>query len=276
MTGQIIIKGLNFPEGPTFDKKGNLWFVEILGGNISYWNGEQLHRFDVEGTPNGIAMDKRENLWFTDSGRGEIRIFDPVSKKIETVCRQTIEGRRLKRPNDLIFDEYGNLLFSDHADGRTEPLSSVYVLPRGEKKAIVVSKEKYFTNGLAFMKNNTTLIFAETYKQKLWIGEWDAKNLELKDERTFTSTGSDLLGPDGMAIDSNENLFVAIFGQGKILQFAKNGEVENTIYCDGSRPTSCAFDPTATLGLVVTEAEKGQIISYPSIKGDLPLYHLNA
>uniref|UniRef100_UPI003217B197 SMP-30/gluconolactonase/LRE family protein n=1 Tax=uncultured Draconibacterium sp. TaxID=1573823 RepID=UPI003217B197 len=273
MDCECIISGLKFPEGPVFDFNGNLWFVEIEGGNLSRWDGEKLVRIDVDGNPNGAMLDRNGNIWFCDSGRGEIRIFNPITEMFQTICNSSTSGNRLKRPNDLIFDSKGNLLFSDHADGRTEPLSTIYVLPKGENIARVVSSKKFFTNGLALKSDAETLIFSETYKQRLWTGKWDNNKLELIGEKLFTEAGGGPWGPDGIALDKEENLYVAIFNESKINIYNKKGVLSGYLNCPGSRPTSCAFDPSGKLGLVVTEAEKGQVISYPAFKEGLPIYY---
>ncbi len=268
-----IISGLNFPEGPVFDFEGNLWFVEIKGGNLSRWNGTKLDRFDVDGTPNGAMIDRNGLIWFCDSGRSEIRTFNPSENTFTTICNQTTEGKRLVRPNDLIFDCAGNLLFSDHADGREEPVSTICVLPKKGNRAKVISKNKFFTNGLAFRADAKTLIFAETYRQQLWIGDWDAEKLELRNERPFAKAGNGPWGPDGMAFDEQENLFTAVFNESCINVYATDGKLTNTLPCPGTRPTSCSFDPAGKLGLVVTEADRGEIISYPEFKNGLPIFH---
>lgn len=273
MEYKSIISGLKFPEGPVFDFDGNLWFVEINGGNLSRWDGKNLTRFDVNGTPNGAMIDREGNIWFCDSGRGEIRTFSPKNQKFETICQQTTDGTRLKRPNDLIFDATGNLLFSDHADGREEPISTFCVLPKGKRKAKVISAGKYFTNGLALRSDGKTLIFAETYRQQLWIGTWDSNRLEILNERPFAKAGNGPWGPDGMAFDEKENLYVTVFNESKINIYNKNGELSGHLDCPGSRPTSCAFDPPGKLGLVVTEADQGQILSYKIKNKGLPIYY---
>lgn len=268
-----IISDLNFPEGPVFDFEGNLWFVEIKGGTLSRWNGTKLDRFDVNGTPNGAKIDRNGLIWFCDSGRGEIRTFNPSEKIFKTICSETTDNKRLIRPNDLIFDKSGNLLFSDHADGRQEPLSTICVLPKGETQARIISKNKYFTNGLAFMANAKTLVFAETYRQQLWIADWNSDILQLQDELPFAKAGNGPWGPDGMAFDREENLFVAIFNESLINVYDKQGNFTRSLPCPGARPTSCVFDPSGHLGLVVTEAEHGIIISYPEIRNGLQIFN---
>ena len=268
-----IITGLNFPEGPVFDFKGNLWFVEILGGNLCCWNGETVERFAVDGTPNGAMVDTTGLIWFCDSRRGEIRIFNPDKNCFETICNSTVDGKILKCPNDLIFDAEGNLLFSDHDNGREEPLSTICVLPAGGIQAKVISSNKYFTNGLALMKDSKTLIFSETYKQQLWVAGWDAFNLELTEERPFAKTGGAPQGPDGIAFDNDENLFATVFNDSRINVYSSDGKLTNCIGTRGSRPTSCAFDPIGKLGLVVTEAEYGEILSFPEFGKGLRIFY---
>lgn len=272
-SSKTIVRHLNFPEGPVFDSDGNLWFVEIKGGNLSCWDGEKLERFEVDGTPNGAMIDRQGNIWFCDSGRGEIRLFDPVQWTFKTMCDSMTDGIRLKRPNDLIFDAAGNLLFSDHADGRQEPLSTICVLPKGSNKAKVVSSNKYFTNGLAFKRDGITLIFSETYRQQLWIAEWNAAKLELQNERPFAIAGHGPWGPDGISFDEYENLFATIFNENRVNIYSPDGTLTDWIDCEGSRPTSCAFDPSGKLGLVVTEAERGEIISFPEFGKGLPIFY---
>lgn len=268
-----IVSDLNFPEGPVFDFEGNLWFVEIKGGNLTRWNGKQLDRINVNGTPNGAMIDRHGNIWFCDSERGEIRVFNPELNTFTTICNSTADGERLNRPNDLIFDDQGNLLFSDHADGRQEPIATICVLPAGKKQAKIISKGKYFTNGLAFNRDNKTLIFSETYRQQLWIGNWDSQKLELLNERIFATTGGAPQGPDGIAFDANENLFVTVFNEGRVNIYSPEGRLVEWIKTEGNRPTSCAFDPYGRYGLIITEAEKGEIISYPSLGTGLQVFN---
>lgn len=267
-----ILNGLNFPEGPFFDSLGNLWFVEILGRNLSRWDGQTLEHFDVGGTPNGAIIDKDGLIWFCDSEQGKIRTFNPNTKAFTDICSETIEKEKLKRPNDLIFDPYGNILFSDHADGRKEFISTFNVLPKGGNRAKVISSGKLFANGLALKNAGKTLVYAETYNQQLWIADWDAKKFELINERPFAKAGNGPWGPDGIAFDEYENLYVAVFNEHLVNIYSKTGDLINHINIEGSRPTSCAFDPSGKLGLVVTEAERGEIISYPSLGKGLPIF----
>lgn len=106
-------------------------------------------------------------------------------------------------------------------------------------------------------------MIAETYKHRLWKGDWNANTCEWTNEKVWCDVGgpNGPGGPDGMAMDAAGNLYAAVYGTGKIKVVSKEGKVIEDIFMPGQNPTNCAFDPAGKLGLVVTEAEKGLLLS---------------
>lgn len=249
---------MKFPEGPCFDSYGRFWCTEILSGNLVCYDNKEINRFHVGEKINGAAIDGRDRIWFTDSERNLIGIFDPENDKIEIVCDK-VDGKPLNRPNDLAFDHKGNLLVSCHGDGRTEPTGSLIVLDRNNRAKTIIEK-KYFTNGIAFATDGKSFIYSETYNQQLWKARWNSSNLSVIHEKPWTKTDGPI-GPDGIAFDKSGNLYVTVFDQSKIDVIDPNGKTINVIKIPYKRPTSCAFDPSGNLGLVITEAEKGMVLS---------------
>ncbi|WP_227686959.1 SMP-30/gluconolactonase/LRE family protein [Spirosoma arboris] len=258
-TPTTLITGLSFPEGPAFAADGSLWAVELKGESLVQYKNGNLKRFPVGGGPNGIAIDKQGKIWFCDSAQRSIRRFDPVSEKAETILDK-IDGEPLNKPNDLAFDSAGNLVFTCPGESRQEPTGYAVVRMRnGSVKKITT--EKYFPNGLAFSANGKTLVLAETYKHRLWKGNWNAATGEWTDATVWAMVEGPQGpgGPDGMAFGEDGNLYVAVYGTGYIHIVSPEGKVIQKINTAGQNPTNCAFDPTGKLGLVVTEAEKGQL-----------------
>ncbi|WP_211341859.1 SMP-30/gluconolactonase/LRE family protein [Ulvibacterium marinum] len=266
MSVDILIKGLDFPEGPAFDSKGNLWFVELKGGNLCQWADGVLKRFPTDGEPNGVAIDGNDHIWFCDAGQNAIRTYCPDSDSFETVENQ-IENRPLFRPNDLTFDVNGNLLFTCPGDSRTEPTGYVCAL-KMDGTVRKIAESLYFPNGLAFAPEGKTLIIAETYMHRLWKGTWDVQGFRLGNFEPWMVVGGPT-GPDGMAFDVEGNLYVAIFGKQCIKKISPLGEIVKEIPLSGKNPTNCAFQGTS---LFVTEAEVGQIMRLATPYLGLPLF----
>jgi len=264
---KILLTQLDFPEGPCFDRNGILWLVEKDAGNLVSLEGETCQRHHVGGAPNGIAVDKNNMLWFCDSFHNSIRTFDPKSGTTETIIEQ-IEGQTLKMPNDLTFDNKGNLLFTCPGSELNDGTGYVchYDLTQGLKK---IATGMFYPNGLAFSKEETQLYIAETGTKKIWSFDWDSKTRTLSNQKLFAETGGNI-GPDGIAFDEDENLYVAVYGSRQVKVWNKNGTQIDGFDTKGNNPTNCAIDPKGQQGLMITEAELGLLINYPvSKKGTL-------
>lgn len=272
---EVLAEGLAFPEGPAFAADGSLWAVELKGGALVQLKDDKLIRHHVGGAPNGIAIDAKDRIWFCDAMENAIRRFNPSTKELKVMADE-VDGSPLDKPNDLAFDSKGNLLFTCPGKSRQEPTGYVCVLTKdGNVKKITT--EKYFPNGLAFTDDGTSLIIAETYKHRLWKGDWNFDTCEWTNGKVWCNVDgpNGLGGPDGMAFDNEGNLYVAVFGTGKIKVVSKEGKVVEEILLPGQNPTNCAFDPIGTLGLVVTEAEKGLLLSLEGIAIGMELFNAN-
>jgi gluconolactonase len=269
---EIIAQDLKFPEGPAFAADGSLWSVELKGESLIQIKNGQITRYNVGGSPNGIAIDKQGRIWFCDSDKNAIRVFDPQNKQTETIVNQ-LEGEPLNKPNDLAFDEQGNLVFTCPGNSRQEPTGYVCVLKTdGTLKKI--TEGKYFPNGLAFSADGKELMIAETYKHRLWKGNWKEKTCEWSASKVWCEVGgpNGSGGPDGMAFSENGNLYVAVYGTASVRIVSPEGKVIDQINLEGQNPTNCAFDPYGKLGLVITEAEKGQILSFKTVLKGINLF----
>lgn len=257
---ELLAEGLHFPEGPAFAADGSLWAVELKGGNLVQLKGGQLHRFPVGGGPNGIAIDGAGYIWFCDSGQNALRRFDPKTQQTETMVRQC-GTETLNKPNDLAFDRNGNLVFTCPDNSRQEPTGYVCVLtPTGEVRKI--AQGLYFPNGLAFSADGKELVIAETYRHRLWKGRWNAEAGGWDAAKIWCTIGGPdgPGGPDGMAFGEDKNLYVAVYGTASVKVVSPEGIAIGQISLPGQNPTNCAFTPSGKGNLVITEAEKGQIL----------------
>jgi gluconolactonase len=263
----LLLDGLRFPEGPAFAPDGSLWLVELHGGALMRYADGRGERVAVGGEPNGAIVDARGRVWFCDAGAGAIRRLDPATGRIGTLCAAR-DGRPLFRPNDCAFDAAGHLLFTCPGDSRREPTGHVCCLaPDGT--LTVIAEGLYFPNGLAL--DGDDLIVAETYRQRLWRGRWDAATRHWSG-RPWGEPLPGEPGPDGMALDAAGHLHVAVFGAGVIAVLDRTGTVTARLPMPGHRPTNAAFDPAGRLGLVVTEAGRGELLSLPGCGPGTPLH----
>ena len=266
---RVIASGLSFPEGPAFDLSGDLWCVEMHAGGLARVSaGGRVHRVETGGAPNGLALDAAGGIWFCDADLNAVRRLDPLSGISETVVG-AVDGHDLDRPNDLAFDRLGNLVFSCPGQSREAPTGYVCCLsPSGA--CTVIAEGLYFPNGVAF-DADAGLIVAETRRQRLWRGGWNGAERRWISPTPLCATGGAPIGPDGLAIDARGRIYAAIYGAGRVEIFAPNGARLGALTTPGANPSNCAFDPSGRLGLVVTETERGELLSFAVEAPGLPL-----
>lgn len=269
MEMKVLAEGLSFPEGPAFAPDGALWCVELRGGNLVRFGPEGLQRIPTQGSPNGLAFDRKGRAWLCDAGQNAIRCYDPHTGGFETIVAR-IDGQPLAKPNDLIFDAAGNLLFTCPDDSSIEPTGYVCCL-KTAGGIVRIAEKLCFPNGLALTPDGRDLVVAETFRRRLWRGAWEPRTWSWTGAHGWADVGGPA-GPDGMAFGADGCLYVAVFGTGLVKIVARTGRILDVLEVPGRQPTNVAFDPKGKLGLVVTEAERGLLVSFPQFGPGAPLY----
>lgn len=255
-----LLSHLQFPEGPAFDREGRIWLVEKDAGNLICLREGECYRYATGGAPNGIAIDQKNLIWFCDSKNNSIRTFDPALGILNTLVDQ-IGQVPLKMPNDLAFDSRGNLLFTCPGDRLDDGTGYICCLAAGGSLN-VVHQGMFYPNGLAFSKNNRILYVAETGTHFLWKFDWNQDTACLSNPRKWKDVGG-VVGPDGLAISDEGHVYVAVYGAGHVKQLDAEGNTLADIKTRGLNPTNCAIDPDGEKGLMITEAEKGELLRIP-------------
>lgn len=258
--GQIID---SFLEGPVFDSQGNLYVTDIPYGRIFKVlpSGDWELVVQYDGWPNGLAIDQEGQIWIADHQQGLLR-FNPKTKLLEAVLTGPTNGSEdFLGLNDLVFDAKGNLFFTDQGQtGLHDPVGRVYCLePNGTLHEIVSNVPS--PNGLVFDTSGRFLYVSATRANNVWRMPIfaDFSTGKVGAFQTFFGTS----GPDGLAMDSNDNLYVAHASLGGVFQLNKRGELMTYIKTPiGHTVTNLCFTPDQK-SLVMTESSSGNILIAP-------------
>lgn len=118
----------------------------------------------------------------------------------------------------------------------------------------------YFPNGLTLLKDSKEIIIAESYAHRLVKGEWNTDTVRIENLHEFYMIGG-IAEPDGLIIGPDSNIYASIYATGKVWVFDTNGVILDQIKLPRNNPTNLVFDPFSELGLIVTEAERGELLS---------------
>src|SRR5437879_11812518 len=157
-----------FLEGPSFDRQGNLWCVDIPFGRIFKINSKAEWQLvtQYDGWPNGLKIHRDGRIFIADYRRG-LMILDPRTGKTEPVLG-TAFSESFKGLNDLHFADNGDLYFTDQGQsGIGDPTGRVWRLrASGELQKLIGNAPS--PNGITLNKKNSQVYVALTRSQQIW------------------------------------------------------------------------------------------------------------
>lgn len=260
---ELVLDGLHFPEGPAWDGSGNLYVSSCYGGYITKISGEESSIFvDSSKTSNlkqtnGLTVYKDGNIYACDYGIGAIIKINPDGEP--AIFVDGYKGNRFNRPNDLAFDNNGNLYFTDPKSyGKDKLDGRVFKISLETKKVTLLADSLAFPNGIAFSLDGLKLFICESAKNRILVFDVDEKGL-ISNKKVFAELpGGD---PDGLALDSQGNLYTAHFGGGAIYIFSPDGNIQNKILTPGSDPSNVEFGSEDMKTLFITEDKTNSVYS---------------
>ena len=248
-----------FLEGPSFDRDGNLWFVDIPFGRIFRFtpkkDWELVTQYD--GWPNGLKIHKDGRIFICDYKEGLLQL-DPKTGKLETILR-TAFSEGFKGLNDLHFAANGDLYFTDQGQtGLHDPTGRVYRLGAGGKLDCLINTVPS-PNGVVMSADGKALFIAVTRGNCIWRGPLMSDGSLTKVGVFFQLYGPS--GPDGLAMDVEGNLAVAHARSGNVWLFNKKGvPVLRVETCAGDINTNIAYGGADRRDLYITESASGTVM----------------
>jgi lactonase len=271
-------------EGPCFDRSGNLLFSDVSGGHVLLLTPDK-HLATVFSEkllgPGGLAIHKDGRIFIAAAGDlkgpGSIIAVTPDGSGRQTIIPPTAGYV----PNDLVFDSRGDFYFTDFRGISTDPQGGVYYVPPDLKTITPVLPHLAMANGIALSPSGG----------QLWVTEFSRNLLHrialagpTKIAPFGTAIAYDFTGPapDSMRADSDGNIYVAMYGQGRVLVFNRNGIPIGQVLLPGRdegrnlQSTSIAIKPgTNDLYIVTNDGNGGQgatIFHAKVFAKALPLY----
>ncbi len=114
------------------------------------------------------------------------------------------------------------------------------------------------SNGLVWSRDERQFYYIDTPTLQIQCFEYDAETAHLGTRRVVAEIPRAEGAPDGMAIDSQDGLWVALFGGAKVIRInPKTGNVDYAVKVPAPNVTSCALGGPAFDELFITTARIG-------------------
>lgn len=256
---KVSDKGIQL-EGASFDRYDNLYFVSVFDGRVFRLTPDKklstvLPENDIGSA--GLAIHKDGRIFVAGLGNfkdtGSVVCFNPDGSGMKTI----IPASAGYLADDLVFDGNGGFYFTDFRGSSTQPVGGVYYVSPDFRTITPVLPNMAIANGVALSQDGKTL-----WTDEIAVGRLHKVNLT--DPVTIAPFGTEVpyyftgFCPDSMRTDVDGNVYVAMYGQGRVLVFNRNGIPIGQILIPGRdgghnmRSTSMAFKPGTNELVIVT------------------------
>lgn len=260
-------------EGPVWDaaRQRVLW-VDINGrlvltGHLQGTEVVEDQRLSFSETIGAVVCSAVGELLVAGS-RGLFSVPPDAVRAEGTVV--TVPGPTLIPPdknsrlNDGGCDPAGRFLVGSLAlDDRQDDEQLLRVENSGQ--ITVVDDHLALSNGLAWSPDGAWFYSIDTIPGLIWIRSYDSDSGQYGERRVFLKITDG--HPDGMCVDAEGNLWVAIWGAGEVRSFSPTGEQLATVEVPAPNTSSVTFvGPDLDTLLITTASEQlsaAQLDRYP-------------
>ena len=252
---QTLLTGLAFGESPRWHD-GRLWVAD--------WGAQEILALDLEGKREVIVKVSFPSFpmcfdWLPDGQLLLVSSRDGLLLRLESggslVTHADLSGLSEKgHPwNEIVVDGRGNAYINnqgfDFPSGQFAP--GMIALLTSDRAVRQVADGIAFPNGMAVTHDNSTLIVAESYGNRLTAFDIEASG-GLSHRRVWAETSID--HPDGICLDAEGALWYADVGNKHCVRIREGGEVLQTIEMDrGCFACMLGGVDSQTLFMVATE-----------------------
>lgn len=235
-------------EAPLWDDvTGTLLWVDILA--------HEVHRLDpatgVDSVlslpgPVGVAVPRRTGGLVVAVGMAFAHLDEETGALTELA-----RVHRGDRMNDGGCDPAGRFWAGTMTEAQTTGASALYVLePAGDVREVL--GDVSLSNGLAWSPAGDTVYYVDTPLRRVDAFDYDVGTAGLSGRRTVVDLRAAEGRPDGLTVDADGSLWVAMARAGVVRCYRPDGRLEHVLAVPAPLVTSCAFGGASLSELYIT------------------------
>ncbi|MER7175784.1 SMP-30/gluconolactonase/LRE family protein [Streptomyces mesophilus] len=238
-------------EGPTWDPAGQrLLWVDILGSRVHGFDPVSGRR-TVQLTEQHVGAAKpRAGGGTVVNLRDGVGLYDPDGT-FRWLHRDPVPGRR---GNDAAVAAdgalwYGTMRYDEKPGGGT--LTRI----DADGTATTVLDDVAVSNGTGWSPDGSLMYYADSPTGRVDVFTMDG--IRAADRRPFVRIDKGQGFPDGLCVDAEGYVWVALWDGAAVRRYAPDGTLDRVVEMPVGRPTACTFGGSALTDLYITTAAVG-------------------
>jgi sugar lactone lactonase YvrE len=190
----------------------------------------------------GLVLARRDGFALTDGGAPELV---PVEA-----------DRPDQQMNDGACDSRGRFWAGTASVSRRRGTSALYRLGPDRRVEVVLTGVS-MSNGLGWSPDDRLFYYVDSATQRLDVFDADPDTGDLSGRRTLVEVPRSLGIPDGLTVDADGCVWLAIWGAGAVHRYTPAGVLDGVLRVPARNVTSCTFGGPGLSDLFVTSATQG-------------------
>lgn len=197
------------------------------------------------------GTDNADREWIAACGTGIAIIRS--NRRLEWLDRPEAGNPIRTRMNDACADPTGRFWAGSMADDFTPDAGSLYRVDRDGTVTRVLDRVT-ISNGPAFDASGATMYFSDTARGRIDRFRVDLESGALSERALFAQLKPGRENPDGMAVDEEDHVWVAVWGAGEVRRYRPDGSLAETIRVPTRQPSSVCLVGSERPRMFITTA----------------------
>ncbi|MET8561972.1 SMP-30/gluconolactonase/LRE family protein [Streptomyces flaveolus] len=238
-------------EGPTWDPAtGRLIWLDILGMRLHTYDPSSGRR-TIRTTPQHVGAAKpRAGGGLVLNLRDGVGLLDP-DDTFRWLHHEPVAGRR---GNDAAVAPDGSLWAGTMRYDEAPGGGTLYRLT-GDGAVRTVLPDVTVSNGTGWSPDGRLMYYADSPTRRVDVFDHDEDGV--RGRRTLVEIEEGAGFPDGLTVDAEGCVWVALWDGGAVRRYTPAGELDRVITLPTPRTTACAFGGAALTDLYITTARTG-------------------
>lgn len=256
MALEVAIRGeAVLGEGPRWDAEARrLLWVDIEAG--------ELHLFDpASGEDRVLPLGSRVGAAAPMGGGGvlvaladRLATVDPETRAVRTLVE--IPHDESMRLNDGACDPAGRLWVGSMALDFAPGVASLYRYSHAGGLDRVLS-DVTLSNGIGWTPDGRGMYYVDSMTYRIDLFDFDVETGAISARRPFAAIERGAGIPDGLAVDDEGGVWVALWGGGAVRRYDPAGTLDRVVAVPATQVTACCFGGDDGRSLYVTSASTG-------------------
>jgi sugar lactone lactonase YvrE len=260
-------------EGPVWaDGEQALYWLDIpadqvhrmaAGGQLTSWDVGQPVGTVVPRASGGLALAAQDGFMAMDQATGALSLLAAVEP-----------DRPENRMNDGACDRAGRFFAGTMADDERPGAGALYRLDPDLTVTTMLTGTG-ISNGIGWSPDERLMYYVDSLTYQVDVFDYDPATGAIDGRRRFAAVGQGDVMPDGLTVDADGGVWVAVWGGGALLHHDPAGRLRQTIEVPAAHVTSCVFGgPDLDRLYITTAAGDGAgagalFVTEPGVTGQL-------